>query len=360
MQSLVRQAVLSPHEGVRNAAMRRLKSRPFHDYVPTLLDGISTPIESTFSIATDIYGSVQYKHSFYRRGPFADAAVNLTNDFVQFDNNGQTLYSRPARGIYAVNITPTDDEIYLAVRANARRAQANMASQAATVEQQLAATNAQISTMNEQIYSILAVTTGQTYTEVGDWWNWWQDYMEYYDDGITPVYTRDYADYSCVIYRPDYHYVQPSCFVSGTLVWTKTGLRPIESIRKGDLVLAKNVDTGELTHKAVIETTIRPPSPIVLLSIDSEKIGATRGHPFWIAGKGWQMAKHLASTDVLHAVRDARRVSSTQEVEKAEAFNLVVADFNTYFVGKSGLLVHDNTPVRPTASVVPGIAKLGD
>jgi hypothetical protein len=36
-------------------------------------------------------------------------------------------------------------------------------------------------------------------------------------------------------------------------------------------------------------------------------------------------------------------------------FNLVVADFNTYFVGKAKLLVHNNAPRNATATHVPGL-----
>ena len=38
-----------------------------------------------------------------------------------------------------------------------------------------------------------------------------------------------------------------------------------------------------------------------------------------------------------------------------KAHNLVVADFNTYFVGQRKILVHDVTPRRPTTSIVPGL-----
>ena len=53
------------------------------------------------------------------------------------------------------------------------------------------------------------------------------------------------------------------CFAAGTLVWTKTGQRPIESLEIGDLVLAQNVDTGELAYKPVIGRTVRPPKRLV-------------------------------------------------------------------------------------------------
>jgi len=38
------------------------------------------------------------------------------------------------------------------------------------------------------------------------------------------------------------------------------------------------------------------------------------------------------------------------------AYNLVVADFGTYFVGKAGLLVHDNSPVVHQGNAVPGLS----
>ncbi len=38
------------------------------------------------------------------------------------------------------------------------------------------------------------------------------------------------------------------------------------------------------------------------------------------------------------------------------AYNLVVADFHTYFIGEAKILVHDNTIHQPTDVVVPGLA----
>ena len=39
------------------------------------------------------------------------------------------------------------------------------------------------------------------------------------------------------------------------------------------------------------------------------------------------------------------------------AYNLIVADFDSYFVGDSAILVHDNTPRQPTSAVLPGLVK---
>jgi hypothetical protein len=37
------------------------------------------------------------------------------------------------------------------------------------------------------------------------------------------------------------------------------------------------------------------------------------------------------------------------------AYNLIVDDFHTFFVGDPGFLVHDNTPREPTAALIPGL-----
>jgi hypothetical protein len=100
---------------------------------------------------------------------------------------------------------------------------------------------------------------------------------------------------------------------------------------------------------------VRPPTEIINLKLRSETIRTTRGHPFWIAGIGWRMAKELEKDAILHGVTGAEQIKAFEFSEQEEAFNLVVADFNTYFVGESGLLVHDNTPRNPTRAAVPGI-----
>jgi hypothetical protein len=202
------------------------------------------------------------------------------------------------------------------------------------------------------------MTTGNNFDTPKEWWQWWTDSNEYYAEDH-PVERQYYSDTRSYFHGLPYDTVVPvsSCFVAGTPVWTKTGQRPIESLQIGDLVLARDVDTGELAYKPVIGRTVRPPSPILKLSLDGEELLTTRGHPFWVAGVGWRMAKELGDAAVLHAVTGSVPLSSVEPADKSEAYNLVVADFNTYFVGESGLLVHDNTPRRPTRATLPGMTE---
>jgi hypothetical protein len=74
----------------------------------------------------------------------------------------------------------------------------------------------------------------------------------------------------------------------------------------------------------------------------------------WVVGKGWQMARHLEPGSRLHAIPGPVAVESVAEGPSAQLYNLVVADFNTYFVGQNKVLVHDNTCRRPTRAVLPG------
>jgi intein/homing endonuclease len=148
-----------------------------------------------------------------------------------------------------------------------------------------------------------------------------------------------------------------SCFAAGTVVSTETGAQPIETIRAGDRVLSQNADTGELNYQTVLATTIRPPAPLVVIRADGEKIRATRGHPFWVSGHGWKMAKFLTAGDNLHCANGLAVIESIGEVPPERSYNLVVDEFATYFVGDQRLLVHDNTMRKPTQAIVPGLSR---
>jgi len=129
---------------------------------------------------------------------------------------------------------------------------------------------------------------------------------------------------------------------------------PIEQIRVGDFVLAQNPSTGELGYRPVLETVVGDPAPVLTLSFPGEKITATRGHRFWVNGRGWQMAKELKPAASLHALEASLDVTAIEKAEDVSCYNLIVDDFHTFFVGKSRLLVHDKGCPTPTTAVIPG------
>jgi hypothetical protein len=366
--SLARHAVYSPSDEARKSAIEKLKTRDKHEYVPMLLSGLGMPIESSFSINTGSDGSVFYTHTLFREGQDSDWSFDARNSTVMNDLGGRRQILQMPSGV--VEEGPPSSAYPAEIAKKARvtsRNQNRYSLSAAATESKVAGTNQAIDALNALIIPVLEITTEQ---KLGDnpkaWWNWWRDQNEYYESGDHPVdqhyaYNTNTYNYgyptSEVRYPPqvDGTSRRHSCFAKGTMVWTKTGRRPIESIELGDLVLAQDVDTGELKYEPVIGRTVRPPSPIIKLTVDKEQIRVTLGHLFWVSGVGWRMAKELEDGALLHGVSGASAIRAKESDGEAEAYNLVVADLGTYFVGEHGFLVHDNTPRSSTQAIVPGV-----
>src|SRR5262249_19344286 len=119
----------------------------------------------------------------------------------------------------------------------------------------------------------------------------------------------------------------------------------------------QNQDTGELAYALVLRTTVRPPAKLVRISAGEDVLVTTLGHPFWVDGHGWKMSKELTTGDLLHSLSGAVKIDNVEPAGEAQAYNLVVDGFNTYFGGQHGLLVHDNEFRKPTRAIVPGLSE---
>ena len=192
----------------------------------------------------------------------------------------------------------------------------------------------------------------------GSWLRQWDDYNESYAPPASTEKSRHMYAIECR-YLIEAR-MTLSCFPAGTPTLTVTGVMPIEEIRAGDRVLAQNPQTGELAYKTVQRVTLRPARPLIKIGTGAETLSATRGHPFWVNGKGWLPAKQLKVGDVLHTLHGAAVIDSLAEAPAQEAYNLVVSDFNSYFAGNQQVLVHDNSPLQETAPRVPGLVTLAD
>ena len=359
--SLLRHAVMSSFVDVRVEAISELRYRPLQDFVPTLLDNLVAPMQTAYRVVNDSDGSVHYLHSIYREGPFQDWSYRSERSIYQpgsptgfaagrMASSTAAEYSLP--GLSKVSNSPARG----VTRAGAARSAKNYEQEIAERERQVAEANEKTKALNERIVSVLTGTTEQSLgSEPRAWWDWWSDYTDYYHGGSRPVVST--VDSSSDYIVPPVQTQGCECFVRGTPVWTKTGQRPIEKLQIGDLVLAQNVSTGEIRYKPILARTLRPAGPVVEISTSDEKLLATRGHPLWVAGVGWRMTKELGDGAVLQTLAGTGRVAGIQSAAEAETYNLVVADFNTYFIGSSGILAHDNTPRRSTQAVLPGILK---
>jgi hypothetical protein len=148
---------------------------------------------------------------------------------------------------------------------------------------------------------------------------------------------------------------------------------PVEQVKAGDRVLSQDPESGELAYKPVVQTTTRNPSPMVKVHLGSDTIEVTRGHMFFISGKGWRMAKELEPGDRLRGVGGAVAIDRLEQmpapgpwyehVDEApdagpgygSAYNLIVDGFHTFFVGDERILVQDNTRFGMPFSQVPGL-----
>ena len=153
--------------------------------------------------------------------------------------------------------------------------------------------------------------------------------------------------------------VRLSCLVAGTPIWTERGFIAIDQIHPGDRVLSKDISSGELDYKPVLRTTERAPTPVHKFSIGSESITASLGHHFWVSGEGWTKTRELSPQKPLHTATGMNRITAVEDEGRVEkVYNLVVADFHTYFIGKEMVLSHDVQTPGLTNVKVPGLTAI--
>jgi hypothetical protein len=331
-ESLVRLAVLHEHEPVRTAAAEALKSREPREFAPLLLAGLTMPIEYRLTQSYDEDGRQQVQ------------AV------AEQEHENHIARVRDSREIYNGWHLQLLTTAAMARRSEVRRF------------------NLQTDQVNRRIvtallgslhidpdgqFGDLTVSPETVSPDPKRWWDWWYDYNEQYVSGEKPYQGYDYGWNAYDDYQASF--TPMSCFAKGTPVWTLSGQKPIEQIKVGDRVLAQHPETGELTYKGVLVTTLRPPSAMLTIRAGKSAITTTLGHPFFVVGKGWRMAKELTEADWICARGQTLPIDAIEKAEPAEAHNLMVADFGTYFVGKDRILVHDNSPIPPTRLEMPGL-----
>ena len=108
--------------------------------------------------------------------------------------------------------------------------------------------------------------------------------------------------------------------------------------------------------KPVLKTIVNPGKPLFRLRTAGETLEVTGGHVFWVSGQGWVKARQLQPQMRFHTLKGTVDLTSVEPGGKQDTYNLVVADFHSYFVGKEKILTHDNTIRKPTNCVVPGLA----
>ncbi len=345
--SLARHAVFCTLPEVRGAAVGKLKSRPVEHYVPMMLAALRTPMQVRAEVYRTPDGRFLHRQMYYCEGQQHRELAVLDRVFT-FGTGDRAIATRRALGTMAgeqqrINAIARQDRV-------------------------------PEGPLNILICEVLAAVTGEEFESTPEnWWQWWYDYNEIYVEGEKPLVRVNRREEVVVDgYRPRPRPVQPAmsfgrfggtlskeCLAAGTLVWTDRGPVPIEEIRVGDMVLSQEPDTGELAFKPVVRTTSRMPEKMVEFTTDSETLETSGGHRFWVSGTGWNRARDFQPGVRLYGLLENHGVRTVRVVDPKTTYNLIVADFHTYFVGQARILSHDNTIPRATGALVPGLAASG-
>ncbi|MCG9515024.1 hypothetical protein MCL26_07880 [Acinetobacter pittii] len=139
-----------------------------------------------------------------------------------------------------------------------------------------------------------------------------------------------------------------TCFVAGTLIETKNGLKSIEEFNGNELVWSRNDLTLEYDYKPVIAKKITHNQPIFEVVVQNalgerETFKTTEEHPFWVKNIGWQKASILSEgMTLLDRSNNELTVISQKLLAKLDTvYNIEVKDYHTYHVGKLGVWVHN-------------------
>jgi Pretoxin HINT domain len=134
-----------------------------------------------------------------------------------------------------------------------------------------------------------------------------------------------------------------NCFPAGTPVATEDGLKPIEQIRVGDRVWAKDIETGQSHLRKVNWLFSKVAERMLTVYVGHMRIEVTPQHPFWSVGKGWVEAGELAVGDTLLSRDGMQPVISaiTVRAVSTRVYNFEVEGDHDYYVSEAQLLVHN-------------------
>jgi hypothetical protein len=142
----------------------------------------------------------------------------------------------------------------------------------------------------------------------------------------------------------------PLCFAAGTPVHTEHGDVPIEQIKVGDEVIARDQRTGKSELEPVTDLIPKHQGTLVELRIEGEPnvLRPSVAHPFWTrfndSDSGhWITAANLRPGELVETIDgNWRKIESvTHDSGEEPVYNFTVANDHDYFVGETGFLVHN-------------------
>ena len=135
------------------------------------------------------------------------------------------------------------------------------------------------------------------------------------------------------------------CFVAGTLIVTKAGMKPIENMKAGDKVWSYNEKIRKEELNTVLDAFLSGyTDKIVEIKAGGELIEATEEHPFYVNNK-WVKAIDLKQGTILTTKDGMKikvdRVKVVKKRIKVPVYNFTVDKVHSFYVSKAKVLVHN-------------------
>ena len=142
------------------------------------------------------------------------------------------------------------------------------------------------------------------------------------------------------------------CFLAGTPVHTINGLKPIEEIEKGDMVLCYDTEKQQLDQKTVSDVFNNHTLKYrVITTENGDVIKATGQHLFYLKSSNtWIKCYQLKiGMSLYDAQRDGLvKITALETIEeKVPTYNLEVETHHNYLVGETGFVAHNGVK-RPS------------
>lgn len=370
-------AVKAPSTELGQEAASALARFPKEMYVPPLLDFMSTEKDLRRKLVVEPNGDLVLQLLEVRElkshveTAQLDKVLKINNaNAAIFAANMQLASSFPRPANTASTLVASENNVANAVAQNEARRDAE------AQEARLTQENESTRQVQRNVCTVLRSATGEKLDDTpSQWWNWWDLEQEILNIGNKEILRNYDRNYQSLVYavNPEQARVfettgstenpdpqtgrRCECLTAGTMIQTEMGMRPIESIQIGDNVVSQDIETGEISLKPVVRTTQRPPSITCnIVLVTDEKIQSTLGHYWWVVGKGWTKTKDLQTGMYIRTASGSIEIAKLEDAEKAVTYNLAVADYHSYFVGKERLLSFDAREIVPTLKVVPGLA----
>lgn len=139
------------------------------------------------------------------------------------------------------------------------------------------------------------------------------------------------------------HGATKSCFPAGTKVHTPDGLKNIEELKEGELVLTYNEITKQQEYKVILVRHERFTQQMLTIELPTgEFIRVTPEHRFFCNDE-WIQAGNLKAGDLLHLKGGNYTTVISIEIlpHYEKVYNFDIADNENYYVTEDGILVHN-------------------